>query len=290
MSAPDPRLNAFRPDLADASLKGQVEAGRFVSGEVFVVAAPQAPLRRAPSARAPMETEALFGETVTVFETDADGWAWAQLAEDGYVGYMRREALSKPGPEPTHRIAALRTFAFSAPDIKSPPLFALPLGARVAAIGDAEDANARYVLIAPAGMMVAQHMAPLDQIEADCVAVAERFAGTPYLWGGKTSLGLDCSGLVQIALAACGVRAPRDTDMQMAEVGDAVPLEAGIPPLRRGDLVFWPGHVGIMQDGESLLHANVHHMAVAGEPLAAAMARYRARGLEIAAVRRLRAR
>ena len=290
MSAPDPRVNAYRPDLADASLKGRVDAARFVPGEAFVVAAPQAPLRRAPSEQAPMETEALFGERVTVFDTDAEGWAWAQLVDDRYVGYLRSEALSKPGQEATHKIAALRTFAFSAPDIKSPPLIALPLGARVAVLGEAEDRNARYAMIAPAGAVVMQHVEPVQSRAPDCTTIAERFLGTPYLWGGKTNLGIDCSGLVQVALKASGFPAPRDTDLQEAEVGGALPLDAGVPPLRRGDLVFWPGHVGIMRDGKTLLHANSHHMAVASEPLDVARERIRKRGAEITSIRRLSAR
>jgi len=290
MTRLEPRLNAYRPDLADASLKGRVDAARFVPGEAFVVAAPQTPLRRSPSEQAPMETEAIFGERVTVFDTDAEGWAWAQLVDDRYVGYMRAEALSRPGGQPTHRVAALRTFAFTAPDIKSPPLFALPLGARVAALGEAEDRNARYVMIAPAGAVVTQHLAPLQSRAPDFTATAEAFLGAPYLWGGKTSLGIDCSGLVQVALHAGGVPAPRDSDMQEADIGFALPLDSGVPALRRGDLVFWPGHVGMMRDGETLLHANSHHMAVASEPLGVARERALLRGTEITCIRRLSAR
>jgi hypothetical protein len=290
MTSFDPRLNAFRPDLADASLVGRVEAARFAPGEALVVAAPQAALRRAASERAPMETEALFGERVTVFETNAEGWAWSQLVDDRYVGYMRREALAEPGPKPTHWIAALRTFAFSRPDIKSPPLFALPLGARVAVLDEAEDRNARYGMIAPAGAVVMQHLSPLESRAPDFTRVAESFLGTPYLWGGKTSLGIDCSGLVQVALNASGLAAPRDSDLQEPEIGLVLPLDSGIPPLLRGDLVFWPGHVGIMRDGEMLLHANSHHMAVVSEPLDVARKRIRARGDEITSIRRLPAR
>ena len=167
---------------------------------------------------------------------------------------------------------------------------ALPLGARVAVLGEAEDRNARYAMIAPAGAVVTQHLAPLQSRAPDFTATAEAFLGAPYLWGGKTSLGIDCSGLVQVALNAGGFPAPRDTDMQEAEIGSALPLDAGVPALRRGDLVFWPGHVGIMRDGETLLHANSHHMAVASEPLGVARERIRLRGAEITSIRRLSAR
>ncbi len=135
--------------------------------------------------------------------------------------------------------------------------------------------------------MVVQHLAPLGERETDWTAVAERFLGTPYLWGGKTSLGIDCSGIVQIAFEACGIAAPRDTDMQQAALGTALPLDAGLPPLRRGDLVFWKGHVGFMRDAETLLHANAHHMAVASEPLSTTLERLAKRGLEPTVVRRV---
>jgi len=287
MTGLDPRLNAFRPDLADLGLKGRVEAERFVEGRAMRVAAPQAPLRRAPLSDAHLQTEALRGESVFVFETSAEGWCWAQLAEDRYVGWIKRDALSEPASEPTHRVSALRTFVFPKPDIKAPPLAALPFGARVTKVGEAEDKNARYALIEPEGAIVIQHLSPLASFEADFTTIAEHFLGTPYLWGGRTGLGIDCSGLVQIALGACGISAPRDSDMQEHGVGAPLLLAGGFPPLKRGDLVFWPGHVGIMRDDVTLLHANSHHMAVANEPFEAAATRFRQHGLEIASVRRV---
>lgn len=287
MSGPDPRLNAYRPDLADLALKGQVKAGRFVAGEGFRVVAGQAPLRRAPSDHAALDTEALRGETVRVFETTPEGWCWAQLVADRYVGWMPRSALAEPGLDPTHHVTALRTFAFAEPDIKSPPLAALPLGAAVAVVGEAEDRNARYALIDPAGAVVVQHLQRLGDRGTDWTSIAELFTGTPYLWGGKTGLGIDCSGIIQIAFQMCGITAPRDTDMQAAELGAALPLDGGLPRLRRGDLVFWDGHVGFMRDPETLLHANAYHMAVASEPLAAALERLERRGMRPTAVRRV---
>jgi cell wall-associated NlpC family hydrolase len=287
MSQIDTRLHAVRPDLADVSLKGRVEAARYVAGETRRVVAPVAAVRRAPAYDATMLTEALCGELVTVFETDAEGWAWAQLGRDRYVGWIPPRALGTASPAVTHKVAALRTLVFQRPDIKSPPLSGLSLGAELAVTGETEDRNARYAAIAPAGFVVTQHLAPLDAVEADWVAVAERFAGTPYLWGGKTSFGIDCSGLVQVALAAGGHAAPRDTDMQEGTVGSALSLDGPLPALRRGDLVFWNGHVGVMRDARTLLHANAHHMEVASEPLAVTRARLLERGLPVTSIRRL---
>jgi cell wall-associated NlpC family hydrolase len=282
----DPRVNAIRADLADLALKGKVEASRFASGEPMQVIAAHAQMRHAPSLSAPLATEALRGERVAVFETNAAGWCWAQLTEDRYVGWVARDALSAPGADPTHKVSALRTFIFSEPDIKSTPLQALSLGARVRVTGEAEDKNARYALVEPCGAVVTQHLVPLDSFETDWAAIAEKFLGVPYLWGGKTSLGLDCSGLVQISLAACGIRAPRDSDMQAEAVGEPLPLGAGRPSVRRGDLIFWPGHVGIMRDEEIMIHASAHVMAVLLEPLEEAVERISRKGLQLAAIRR----
>jgi len=275
----DPRLTPVRSDLAAAGLRGIVEAPRYVEGLALQVNEASAPLRRAPDSEAPLETEALFGEKVTLFD-EAEGWGWAQLERDGYVGYLPRAALGTPKP-PTHRVAALRTHAYPAPDIKHPPRMALSLGALLTIARRDGD----FVATADGLCLWARHVAPLDAYESDFVAVAERFLETPYLWGGRTSEGIDCSGLVQTALAAAGVKAPRDSDMMEAALGE--PLPPGAPP-RRGDLVFWKGHVAILRDSLTLLHANGWHMKVVSEPLAEARARIAASGGgEIASMRRL---
>jgi cell wall-associated NlpC family hydrolase len=281
----DRRLNAFRPDLADIRLKGRVEADAFVEGRLERVLVSSAALRREPRPDAAQETEALFGEDVLVFDVDEEGFAWVQLARDGYVGWIASAALGAAGGEPTHRVGVPRTLLFPGPDIKMPPLMGLPMGARICARGDAEDRNARYVLAAPAGAVVSQHIRLIDHAAADFVGVAERFVGVPYLWGGKTTLGIDCSGLVQVALGMAGINAPRDTDMQERGLGSGLPVGA---PLRRGDLVFWKGHVGIMLDADCLLHANAHHMMTVAEPLADTVARAEARGSGITGIRRFR--
>lgn len=285
----DPRLNAYRPDLADIRLKGRVEAARFVEGRPETVLVPSAPLRRAPRADAALDTEALMGERVLVFETDEEGWSFVQLLADDYVGWMPATALGEAPGEATHRVSVPRTFLFPGPDIKLPPMGALPMGALVSSGGEAEDRNAAYVLLRPAGAVVRRHLTPLATIgtgenAADFVTVAEAFLNVPYLWGGKTQGGIDCSGLVQLALAIAGVAAPRDTDLQERALGTRL---AGVEALRRGDLVFWKGHVGIMTNGADLLHANAFHMMTAVEPLSAAVARAAAKGSSVTSVRRL---
>jgi cell wall-associated NlpC family hydrolase len=281
MPAFDPRVTPARADLAAKHLEGKVSAARYVEGRLYEVIEPQAPLRREPRPDAPLDTEALKGERVTIYDSNGEGWAWGQLAADDYIGWLPDNALALPGPAPTHKVTALRTLAFPGPSIKLPPREALPLGARVA-IARIED---RMAVTQSGAFVPATHLAPLDWNETDYVAVAERFIGTPYLWGGKTALGLDCSALVQVALAACGVSCPRDSDMQEAALGTVV--AGDLSALRRGDLIFWKGHVAIVRGPDSLLHANAYHMAVAIEPIAEAVTRIRNAGSEITSGRRI---
>jgi len=279
MAAPDPRITPARPDLAASHLRGKVEAARFADGTVQEVVVGQAPVRNAPSHGATMVTEALCGERVTIYETDEEGWAWGQLASDGYVGWLPAAALLAPGSEPTHKVAALRSLMFPGPSIKLPPAEALPLGARIAVARMHES----FAVTATGGHVPMRHLAPVATKEPDFVEVAERFLGAPYLWGGKTSLGLDCSGLVQVALNTCGIACPRDSDMQEAALGKSVSL-AG---LQHGDLIFWKGHVAIARGRNSMIHANAFHMAVAIEPVAESLARIGAAGSQVTSVRRL---
>ncbi len=280
MSAPpfDRRLTPARPDLAAEHLRGRVEAARFAPGTPRRVVVPVAPLRREPRADLGLDTELLMGEAFTAYENTDEGWSWGQ-GEDGYVGWVPTEALGEPGAPATHRVAALRTFVYPGPSIKLAPAAGLPFGAGVVAT------DAGPFAAVPGGFVWAGHLAPADATEPDFVAVAERFSGIPYLWGGKSALGLDCSALVQTALRAAGHAAPRDTDMQERALGRAVDPDG---PLRRGDLVFWRGHVGLMRDPLTLLHANGHAMTVESEPLASARTRIRgATGRDVTGVRRL---
>jgi cell wall-associated NlpC family hydrolase len=278
---PDPRRHAYREDLAAEKLRGLVKAGRYVTGEPRQVGAPSLPLRREPRFDATLDTEALLGEAVTLYD-ESEGWAWVQLARDNYVGYMPSEGLINDVVPPTHRVSVLRTYVYPQPDGKTPPLALLSLNALVTA----SQTDGRFLALAGGGHVFAGHAAPIGEVAPDFVAVAAAFLGTPYLWGGRTSIGLDCSGLVQLAVEAAGHAVPRDADMQAAELGHAIDLRRGAE-LRRGDLVFWEGHVGIMTSGEDFLHANAFHMAVEVEPFAEAKDRIEAAGYEVNCVRRL---
>jgi cell wall-associated NlpC family hydrolase len=280
MTAFDPRVTPARADLAAKHLEGKVAATRFVEGRVMEVIEPVASLRREPRPDAALDTEALKGERVTIYDSNAEGFSWGQLAADKYVGWLPSNALAPAGSVPTHKVAALRTFAFPGPSIKLPPLEALPLGATLVVRSMAD-----RLAVTPNGTYLpAVHLKLVGDYEQDFVAVAERFLGVPYLWGGKTALGLDCSGLVQVALTACGIACPRDSDMQEAALG--VPV-ADRADLKRGDLIFWKGHVAIVRDRDTMLHANAHHMAVAIEPIAEALARISAAGSEVTSLKRI---
>ena len=278
----DPRLTPVRDDIAAKYLEGKVRAARFVEGKVFEVSDAIAPLRRAPAADAEQMTQALRGERVTVYDRNGEGWAWGQLADDGYVGWIPEAALTAPGAAPTHKVTALRTLAFPGASIKLPPVEALPMGTKLAILRE----DGAFAVTREGWHLPRQHLAPLDAMAPDFVGVAEQFVGTPYLWGGKSSLGIDCSGLVQIALTAAGTGCPRDSDMQQDGLGrELTAAEARHP--QRGDLIFWKGHVAIVRDATTIVHANAHHMATVVENTQAAIARIKAAGSEVLAIKRL---
>lgn len=283
MTAFDRRLTPARPDLAALHLQGQVEATRFVEGRTMQVVAPVADVKAAPSPDAALDTQALCGERVTVYEEE-EGWAWGQLERDSYVGYLPASALAPQPIVSTHRVAARATFVYPAANMKLPPLATLPFGAEVAVVETSGD----FARLSRGGFVFARHLAKTGDRDADFVAVAETMLGTPYLWGGKTPAGLDCSGLVQVSLHAAGKTAPRDTDMQARELGAPLAFGEDLPALRRGDLVFWKGHVGLMRDADTLLHANGFHMLVASEPLKQARERIAANSFgAITAIKRV---
>jgi cell wall-associated NlpC family hydrolase len=275
----DKRTNPFRPDLAASHLRGEVEADHYADGTFYEVIDPIADLRRLPSPDAALDTQALLGERVTIYEITEEGWAWGQLDTDKYVGWLPANALATPGAAPTHKVIVPRTLCFPGPNIKLPPIAALPLGATLAVARQVEPFSVTHNgWHVPAG-----HIAPLSATYRDPVAVAEMLLGAPYLWGGKSSLGIDCSGLVQLSLHAAGIACPRDSDMQEAALGQPIALEE----IARGDLVFWKGHVAIARDARTLVHANAFHMMVATEPTADAVARIAAAGHMVSAFKRL---
>jgi cell wall-associated NlpC family hydrolase len=265
----DRRLTLVRDGLADQRLEGLVAANRFAAATPMQASAPIASIRKAPAPDAEQEDQLVFGERFDVL-FEVAGFAFGQARRDGYVGYVTSDALSAPVLAPTHRVSAIRTYGFSAPDIKSAIVGLYSLNALVTV----EAREGHFVRVARSGWFPESHLTPIGRAEDDYVAVARRFLGAPYQWGGRESLGLDCSALVQQSLAACNRACPRDTDQQR---GFFPEVAAG--QRRRGDLVFWKGHVAILLDADTILHANAHHMATAIEPLAQAIARIEAAGV-----------
>lgn len=257
----DRRRTPIRHDIASEHLRGQVEGREFIEGMPMQVGVSLLNLAVNANPNTGMATQLLFGEGFTVYDQIPDlGLSWGQSDRDGYVGYVASEGLM-PVVDGQTPITALSALVYSKPDLKSSPIGAYSMGCRVTV--EAEENG--YARLGEGMFMPLVYLAP---VTGDFVGVAEKFIGVPYLWGGRSYFGLDCSGLVQISIQAVGMDAPRDSDMQAAELGEVVAV-----PSQRGDLVFWEGHVGIMQDGETILHANVHHMAVVSEPLADVVAR-----------------
>jgi cell wall-associated NlpC family hydrolase len=265
----DRRLNAYRDDLAEARLRGQVEAARFVEGEPTVVVASVSDLRPRPDATAGIDTQLLLGEGVLVFER-RDGWAWLRSGIDGYVGYVPEAELADKARSATHWIVQPRSFVYPEPDMKRPRRSALSMGSRIVVTGEAETRGTTYHLLQDGGAVIAAHCLPIGQFpDKDYVAIAARLLETPYLWGGRSAFGIDCSGLVQLAMMMAGMASPRDSDMQASGLGEEITGD----DLRRGDLVFWKGHAAIMEDPHTIIHANGHTMSVAREDFKSALAR-----------------
>ncbi len=252
-----------------------------VTGVLKRVIGSISPVRREPAHYAPLDTEALFGELVKVYETNDEGWCRVQLETDGYVGWMpANDLIAADKEKPTHYVSVPRGFIFSQSDIKSPPQMALPMGARVAV-----ERTQQNFLIAENGFIPSVFLKEIGQTDSDFTATAGKFLNVPYLWGGKSTLGIDCSGLVQVSLQAAGIKCPRDSDMQTG-LGKPV-LFDDLAALKRGDLVCWKGHIGIISEPGKLLHANAFHMRVAEEPLAEAVGRIEKTGSKIIGVRRV---
>ncbi|WP_031250790.1 NlpC/P60 family protein [Mesorhizobium sp. LNHC221B00] len=272
MTARDARLHAFRSDLADARLKGEVTADRFVAGRPARITASVADLRKAPRPDAGINTQLLFGDDVLVFE-DREGWAWVQAERDGYVGYVADMMLGGSDRAPTHIVSVPRTFLYPGPDLRFPIAGQLSMGSTITVAGAAETRGTHYAVLPSGEAVISGHLRPIGEKASDYVSVAEMFLGTPYLWGGVSGFGIDCSGLVQLAMRMAGKNVLRDSDMQAASIGEPLDPGADFSGLRRGDLVFWKGHVAVMTDAETMIHANGHTMLVSREGLKDAIAR-----------------
>jgi cell wall-associated NlpC family hydrolase len=275
----DRRITAARPDLAAAHLKGIIAAERYREGRIKQVVHAAAPLRSEPSTEAMLETEVLYGEIFTVYELK-NGWVWGQAALDSHVGYAPADAFGDVSTAPTHRVTARATPLLTAPDVKQPSRTILPMNAKLHVVEPGE----RFSRVGCGLHVFSAHIAPLESRAPDWIAVAETFVGAPYVWGGKTYAGIDCSGLIQTALEAAGIAAPRDTDLMENALGESIALDA---QLQRGDLIFWKGHMGAMLDEARLIHASAYAMQVVIEGFATARARIFADNLPVRTVKRL---
>ena len=259
MSDYDPRTTPARGDIAAEHLRGKVPAGRYAAGEPHEVIRSHTGLFRAARVNAPLDTELLAGERFVVYE-HAGVWAWGQAELDGYVGYVRSGELEPAGQQATHRVSVRQSRLYNEPSGKAQALLALSLGAKLRVLRDlGRFSEVRFGSIC---FVPSAHIVPISQVSPDYVATAEQFLGVAYVWGGRTSLGLDCSALVQLSLAEAGIKAPRDSDMQREALGESLGGAEALAQMRRGDLVFWKNHVATAIDNKRILHANALAMAV----------------------------
>lgn len=283
MTSFDPRITPARGDIAAAHLRGKIGAKRYVDGTKHVAARGRTALRKEPSEDSGLETELLFGQSFTVYDR-GKRFLWGQANDDLCVGYVEADGLKAEEIVADHKVIAPATPLLPAPDAKRAVLDILPMNARVCVLERPDG----FAKIKPAGFVFDAHLEPLSRRGRDWVAVAEQFVRAPYVWGGKTVAGLDCSGLVQVALESVGRQLPRDTDLQERAIEQRIEPAPDFSNLRRGDLVFWDGHVGIMLDCERLLHATSAFMQVVTEPVHDAVRRIEPIGGPITSVRRIR--
>lgn len=271
MTTLDKRLNAIRDDLADERLRDQVEATAYAKGEDARISAPISDLRRAPDPQSGIDTQYLRGQMVKIFEHGAE-YAWVQ-GPDNYVGYIALKELAAPGSEPTHIVRVPRSFIYPGADLRLPRKSRSSIGSLVTVTGAAETRGTQYAVLEDGSAMIADHLRPVAEHEDDYVSIAETFIGSPYLWGGASGFGVDCSGIVQLSMRLCGTMVLRDTDMQEASIGTKIDASADLSALKRGDLVFWKGHVAIVSGEDEIIHASGHTMLVTRESLRGAVER-----------------
>ncbi|MCR8724226.1 C40 family peptidase [Frigidibacter sp. ROC022] len=274
----DRRITPFSGRVAASHLRGQVAAELYIDPEPHQARGNPFLLDRPEGAR---DRQLLSGDALDLYER-RDGWAYVRAAKDGYCGWLPETALAPPGPV-THRVAVRTTWAYPAPSSRQAALFDLHFGARVQQLA-AEDGWSEISCAGLRGFVPSGHLKPADSVETDPVAVARLFLGTPYVWAGNSGFGIDCSGLVQAALLACGIACPGDSDLQEAALGRALEKDAALRP---GDLMFWKGHVALVADPGTLIHAYGHAMLVGYEPIATAVPRILAQGEPVSSCRRL---
>ncbi len=284
----DPRIHPYRDDLAADFLEGRVAAPAFVPGKLRRAGAAFTPVMSKPVFSQPtpgelQASELLFGEDFTVFE-DTGGWSWGQCGHDGYVGYVKSTDLYSNLPGPTHWVTPARSLVFSDNKGEYPAIMGLTMTARVAV----ETVEGDYAKLASGGWMFTRNLAELGETLPDFVAVAQVFSRVPYLWGGRGGLGIDCSGLIQVALATAGLSVPRDSDLQADAIGEDIPIPEDLSELLPGDIVFFPGHVGIYLGSGALLHASSFEMMVVTHSLVDVIERMNERkGQGVTRVRRV---
>ena len=282
----NPRLHAYRSDLADIKLRDEVTAESYVKGSTWQVAGAVVPMFRDPGFDAAIDSEVLFGEPMRVFDMQ-DDWAWCQSDVDGYVGYVPKSSLSDKLFAPTHRVATLLTPLYPEPELRRPLRRLLSFGSRVKIVGQQTVRDLDYAILENGSAICATHLSPLSEaIDSDYVTVAERFTDLPYLWAGRSGFGVDCSGLVQLAMMMTGSCPLRDSDMQESSIGQPCDPVDGLASLSRGDLIFWNGHVGIATDSDTILHASGRTMSVIKEPVVDLVDRLAGKQLPVTSIRR----
>ena len=258
----DARTTPIRGDLADIKLAGRLFAPHYVVPKTYSCCVTTAALRVQPSHEAEAVSELLHGEMFAVLDISGD-WAWGYCCHDAYLGYLPLASLGETSAV-TYVVSSRSALIFAAADIKSPVMGHMPMGAKLQAEQiEGEEANDNFLQTA-GGFVHVRHVQPIGNADTDTVALARRLTGAPYLWGGRSGDGIDCSGLVQMVLGIAGIDTPRDTDQQMAVLGSDI---ADTDVLQAGDIVFFPGHVGIMTKATDMIHANAHWMQVKEEPL-----------------------
>ena len=259
----DTRITPIRRDLASTAYKAIVKRKKYVTAKLATVKSAFTPLYSNKGSK--LSTQLLYGEECDVFETK-NGWSWIQSRRDNYVGYTPTINLTRKIYKPNSKVISLRTVIYTKPDIKSVTKGYLSFNSLVEVI----KIKGKYSLIKNLGWCPSLDLVKIKSSKFNHIDLSKQYLDTPYLWGGRDSMGIDCSGLVQNLHQINNRPFPRDTDMQEMFVTNEVKYEKD---LKAGDLVFWKGHVAMMIDNSNIIHANAFHMKTAIEPLSTAKKR-----------------